>query len=151
MKKAAEPEVRSKHGASRGFGRVRRQDELERESLRRLGELLRPDAGLLEAGERLGERLARHALLVLVLAPTPQAMVLLGNVGELKIEAEGAENFRLTLEVEPADGLAELGPRGGAVALPGLPRQQPDPLLLGEQLLTLLFDEHQTEQVRSEE
>ena len=142
--------MRSQYRAPRGFGRVRGQNELEGEALRRPGELLRPDTGLLEAGERLGERLARHALLVLVLPPAPQAMVLLCNVGELEIEAEGTEDLRLAVKVEPADCLAELCPGGGAVALPGVAGQEPDPLLLGKQLLTLLFDEHQAEQVAEE-
>ena len=63
----AEPEVRGEHRASRRLGRVRGQHELEREAARGSFELGAVDVRLHEPGDRLRERLARDALLVLVL------------------------------------------------------------------------------------
>ena len=76
-------------------------------------------------------------------------MVLLGDVGELEVERERAQNLAWRSSVERRDGLAESA-REEALALSGLPRQRPDPLLLGEQLLTLLLDENQAKEIAEE-
>ena len=102
------------------------------------------DACALELAERVGERLPRHAALVLVLAPAPDPMVLLGDVGELEEERERAEHGRLLLEAELRDRLPERLPRAAGARIAG---ERPDPLLAVEQLLALLLDEDPPEQV----
>ena len=105
--KPGEVPVLGEHGASGGLGRVRRQHELHRKPAHRLVEIR-----AFEPLDRLGERLARRPALVLVLAPPAEPMVLLGDVRELEVEREGAQDERLQLEREHGDGLAELGECG---------------------------------------
>jgi hypothetical protein len=57
----------------------------------------------LEQRERLGERLARCSTFALVLAATAHPMVLLGDVGEVEVDRERAEDDRLRLDVERRD------------------------------------------------
>ena len=103
------------------------------------------DAAAVELRERLGERLARDAPLGLVLAPAPDAMVLLGDVDELEEERERPQHRGLPVEVERGDRLAEL--RRATLRLRASRARAPDPLLVVEQLLALLLDEHAPEQV----
>jgi hypothetical protein len=84
---------------------------------------------------------------VLVLAPSPQAVVLLGDVRQLEVEAEGAEHLCLALEIELGDCSPQLGSAGGPAGGAGLAREPPDPLFLVEQVLPLLLDEDPAEDV----
>ena len=102
------------------------------------------DAAAVELRERVGERLPRHAPLGLVLAAAPDPVVLLGDVDELEEERERPQHGRLPLEAEPGDGGAE---RLARAAGAGVAREGADPLLVVEQVLALLLDEHAPEQV----
>ena len=73
-----------------------------RQARRRLG----------EPAERLGERLARDPLLALVASPAAHAMPRLGDVGELEVEAEGAQDGGRAFLVERAHAGRERGPIG---------------------------------------
>jgi hypothetical protein len=84
---------------------------------------------------------------VLVLAPAAQSVVLLGDVRQLEVQAEGAEHLPLALEFELRDGVPQFLPPRGAALRARLARQPPDPLLLVEQLLPLLLDEYPAEDV----
>jgi hypothetical protein len=95
--KPAEPEVGGEHGAPRRLGRVRRQDQFERQATRCLSEIGVRDVRGAKAGDRLRQRLARHSLLVLVLTSPAQPMVLLGEVDELEVDAERPQHERLPL------------------------------------------------------
>ncbi len=97
------------------------------------------------SARRSVERLARRLALVLVLPQPPQPMVLLGEVGELEVEAERAQHLGLALERELADRRREIGPCPGAARPPRLPRERADALLVGEQLLPFLLDEDAAE------
>src|SRR5439155_13869932 len=94
----------------------------------------------------VGEGLGRCPALALVGAPPPDAVVLLGDVRELEVDGEGAEDERLALEVDRADELDELLDRLGRAAPPGA-AELPRALLELEQLLALLLDDHQAERV----
>ena len=72
-----------------------------------VGDLLARDAVPLEELERLGERLARCSTFALVLAATAHPVVLLGDVGEVEVDRERAEDDRLRLDVERRDRLGE--------------------------------------------
>ena len=137
--------MRGEDRAARRLGRVCSEDELERDVRGGPRELGLGDAGRGQCGERRVQRLARRPALVLVLAPPPQAVVLLGQVGELEVEAEGAEHLSLPLEWQRADGRRQVGTRSRPPGLPRLARQRPDPLLVCEQVLTLLLDEDAAE------
>ena len=126
---------------------MRGEDELERDVLRRGGQLPAVDAALLQPSEGLGKRLPRDAVAALDVAPAAHAVLLLGEVGELEEERERAQDLRLPLEVEPADCLRQLGAHGRVVALAGAAGDAADLLLLGEQLLPLLLDHDAPEQV----
>jgi hypothetical protein len=121
---------------------MRREDELDGDVGGRPRKRFAVDPGLLETRERLRQRLARDALLMLVLAPAPQTVVLLRQVREREVGGERSHNRSLCVEVEPAHGLAELVARltGAARA-----RQCPDPLLGLEQRLAFLLDENAAE------
>src|SRR5215213_3212089 len=106
------------------------QHELEREVLESVVQLRSGQARPPESRERLGERLARHSLLVLVLTPPTQPVVLLGDVRKLEVEAEGAEDRGLALEVELPDGLPELRSSGRAAGRTCLAGQQSDSLFV---------------------
>ena len=70
--------------------------------VRTVHELGRRDAAAGEAAERLRERLARDQLLVLVAAAAAHAVPGLGDVGELEVEPEGAQDGGRALVVEVA-------------------------------------------------
>ena len=125
--------VRGQHRPARGFGGMRGQDELERDG--RSG---------VELGERGGERLARHAVLTRIGAAVPDAVVLLGDVGDLEVEGEGAEDARLARERERLHRLPQLV---APLALPRGAGERPDVLDVGEQRFVLLLDEHAAEEV----
>jgi hypothetical protein len=73
--------------------------------------------------------------------------VLLGDVRQLEVEAEGAQHLRLALEIELANGLPQRLPAGGPARRARLAREPPDPLFLIEQLLPFLLDEDPAEDV----
>jgi hypothetical protein len=81
---------------------------------------------------------------VLVLAPPPNAMVLLGEVRQLEVEAECAEDEALFLQAERRID------RRDRAGLPGGPGVDADALDEVEQPLALLLDEDAAEQ-RSEQ
>jgi hypothetical protein len=89
---------------------MRRQDEAERHARARARQLVVGDAGLAKARVRLGERLARQTLLVLVLPAPPDAVVLLGDVRELEVEPERAQHERLPLGRQRAHAVGERAP-----------------------------------------
>jgi hypothetical protein len=82
---------------------------------------------------------------VLVLAPPPQPVVLLGEVGELEVEGERAEYLRLALERQRGDGRGQLGAGRRPARRPRPPGELADPLLGREQLLPALLDEDAAE------
>ena len=99
----AEVQLRLQHGAARRLGGVGGDDELERHGLRAAGQLGRLDAAAGQPAERLGERLARDLLLALVAAAAADAMPRLGDVRELEVQPERAQDRRRALVVERAD------------------------------------------------
>ncbi len=105
------------------------------------------DPGLPQPPERLGERLARHAGLPLDVPAAPNAVLLLGDVGELEEERERAQDLRLLREVELANFPGELRADLGITGLARTPRDLPDLLLALEQVLALLLDHDAPEQV----
>ena len=107
-------------------------------------QLVVADPGIAQAPDGVGERLPRHAPLVLVLAPAPQPVMLLGDVRELEEERERAQHGGLLLELQRVDRLLELR----AVArLAGVASLAADALLEREQLLSSLLDQHLAEHV----
>ena len=70
--------------------------------------------------------------------------MLLGDVDELEEERERAQHRGLAFEAERGDRLAESASRAAGA---GIARKRADPLLVVEQLLALLLDEHAPEQV----
>ncbi len=93
--------------AARGLGRMRGQDELDAKPGTRLLECLFADPRAVEVREGVGEGFPWHAPLGLVLATPADAVVLFGDVDELKEEREGALHRGLALETERGDRLAE--------------------------------------------
>ena len=95
-----------------------------------------------QLGERGVERLARELALVLVLASAAQAVVLLGEVGELEVEPEGAQHVSPAARAAARRTAAARSERGpGRPARLRLARERADPLLVGEELLAFLLDE----------
>ena len=84
--------------ATARLGRVRGQHGPYLEPRRRREKLIVADPGLSQARDRIGERLARHPALVLVLTAPPQTVVLLGDVRELEEDRERAQHCGLLLE-----------------------------------------------------
>ena len=76
--------------------------------------------------------------------------MLLGDVRELEVERESAEDLRLLVEIQRRDRLRQLGPHLGVPALACPPRDVADLLLARQQLLALLLDHHAAEQVAEE-
>ncbi len=116
----AEPEVGSQDRSASRLGGVSGEHELERDAGGGAGEALVVDPGGCELGEGRVERLAQRLPLVLVLAPAAEPMVLLGEIGELEVEAEGTEHVALAHERELADGGGEIGARPGPSRPAGL-------------------------------
>ena len=84
--------------AAARLGRVRGQHGPYLEPRRGREKLIVADPGLSQARDRIGERLARHPALVLVLTAPPQTVVLLGDVRELEKDRERAQHCSLLLE-----------------------------------------------------
>ena len=82
---------------------------------------------------------------MLVLAPPAKPVVLLGEVRELEVQGERAQHLALALERERCNRPGEPGPGGGRAGRAGAARELADPLLVGEQILAALFDEHAAE------
>jgi hypothetical protein len=113
-----EAQMGGEHRAPRRLRRMRRHHELEREAARCLSEVALRHVRCAESGDRLCQRLARHALLVLVLAPPAQPVVLLGEVDELEVDAERPQHERLPPRCERGDRAAQLVPLLGASRRP---------------------------------
>ena len=137
--------MRFEHGAARGLGRMGREHELDPQAARP------PPAASasstpprVELREGVGERLARNAPLGLVLAAPADPVVLLGDVDELEEERERSQHGGLALEAEPGDRVAERDARASRACIAG---ERANPLLVVEELLALLLDEHAPEQI----
>src|SRR5207247_1463931 len=117
------------------------------EAAGRSGELSLRDTCPLELRERVGKRLAWHALFVFVLAPAPEPVVLLREVGDLEVERERPQNLGLPVERQRADRGRERGPCPRAAGAPRAAGQLADALLVGEQVLAALLDEHPPERL----
>ncbi len=98
MQQGADAELGGEHGATRGFRGMGRQHEFERHVPRRVLQGLVADAGVSQLAERGVERFGTHAPLDRVLPPPPDAVVLLGEVGELEVERERPYEARLLVE-----------------------------------------------------
>ena len=147
LEDAAELQLGLQHRAARGLGGMRGDHELERDVARAPGKLGRLHAALGQLAERLGERFPRDALLALVATPAAHAMPRLGDVGELEVEPERAQDSgRALLSQCPHAGRQRrlIGRRAG---VPGLARKAPHALDVGQQILADLLDEHAPERV----
>src|SRR5262249_43307172 len=131
--------VNPENGPPRRLGRMRRQHELHRRVASRLAEVA-------EALLGIGERLGWETPLALVLRPSPDAVVLLGDVRELEVDREGAQDERLLAQVETGDERDELPHRLSGTAAPG-PRELARTLLELENTRPLLFDDDGAERV----
>ena len=145
LQQPAQPDVRHEYPASRRLGRMRRQHELQRDARSSLGQLGRRYPRVVEALEGCGERLPAGAPFAIVAPPPSDPVVLLGQVGELKVDGERPQHCCLALEREGAYLSLESCPELGAPARPRLARERPDPLDRVEELGALLLDEHLTE------
>ena len=108
------------------------------------------DTRPLEASHRVGQRLARHAALVLVLPAAPEPMVLLGEIDELEVDAERPQDERLALRIQAGDRPSQPLALRGAAGCARSPGEMPYLLLQVEQGLPFLLDKDATED-RSEE
>ena len=136
--------VRLEDRAAARLGRMRGEHRPHLEPRCRREELVVADTRVAQSCDRIGERLARHAALVLVLAAAAQAMVLLGDVRELEEDREGPQHGGLLVEREGADGLLELR------ALARFARVTCEPadlFLQHEQLFAFLLDEDVSQHV----
>ena len=97
-----------------------------------------------EPGERIAERLAQQSLLVCVRAMPADAMLLLGDVRELEVRREGAQDARLPLERQLADRRSQVVGRNSFACSP---REPAHPLDVVQQRLVLLLDEDAPEDV----
>src|SRR5207302_7403781 len=97
---------------------------------------------LLQALERLGERLAWRSRLGCVLPAAAQAVMLLGDVRQLEVQRERAQDFRLVSRRERAYGGTDGADVARAARVAG---EQPDPLLGLEDVAALLLDQHRAQ------
>ena len=104
---AREAAVLLEDRARQRLRRMGGQHELDGDPARRRRDVVAGDAVALEQRERLGERLARRPALALVLAAASDAVVLLGDVGEVEVDGERAQDDGLRLDVERRDRLGE--------------------------------------------
>jgi hypothetical protein len=109
VQQAADAQMRGENRPARRFGGMSGQHEPE-------GHGFRP--AIAEPVERVAEGVAWNSSLELVLAPTPQPVVLLCDVDELEVEREGADHGLLFVQLETANGLAESIARGTFTRLP---------------------------------
>ncbi len=150
LERAAEVELRLQHRAASGLRGMGRDHELERDRVGPAHQVGRRDAALGEPAEGVGERLARDSLLALVAAPAADAMPGLGDVGELEVEPEGAQDRGRALVAERPHVPGERGVilrRAGFASRAG---ELPDALDIGQQLLAVLLHEHPPERIADE-
>ena len=110
--------VRKQHRASGRLRRVRGQHQPDGYVARPALELVRRH--VLQQLERTGERVSRGATRMRILASASDAVVLLGDVRELEVEGECAEDERLLLRRDRPHRLANVA---DDPALPGRPRE----------------------------
>ena len=79
-----------------------------------------------------------------MLAAAPDAVVLFGDVGEVEVDGERAQDDGLRLDVERLDRLRE-GPGGTGVAAATEPCEQANALFEAVELLAFLLGEHASE------
>ncbi len=123
---------------------MRGEDQLDRHAARRGLHLVGRDALPLEQRQCLGERLTRIAALELELAAAPNPVMLLGDVREVEVDGERAQDDGLRLDVERRDRLRERS-RSAGVAAATEPREQAHALFEAIELLAFLLGEHATE------
>ncbi len=149
VEELGDPTMLLEDRARQRLGRVRRENELDRDPLGSGRDLLRGDRVSPEELDGLGERLARRSAQALVLSAAPHPVVLLGDVGEVEVDGEGAEDDGLRLDVERRDRLGERS--GGAfVAAPPEACEEAHPLLEAEDALALLLGEDPPEDLPEE-
>ncbi len=147
LEELGEPQVSGERASPRGLGGVRGEDELEGDVSRLGRELRRRNAAGFEPLERLGQRLAGCLPLSLVGAPATEPVMLLGDVGELEVEAERAQDLRLARDRESAELPGQLGSPVLVTGGPDVAGEQADSLLGLDQLGAFLLDEHPSEQL----
>jgi len=125
----ADFELRGEHRSARGFRRMRRQHELERDAPRGVAQLPGGDACRVEFLECLVERFGRHAPLDGVLSPAPDPMMLFGKIRELEVERERADQAALFIDRQclddRLDGFGVAGAGGLADAFLGVEERLP--------------------------
>ncbi len=142
-----DPPVRLEDRAARRLGRMGGEDELDPEPLSCRLDLGLVDPAPVELRERIGKRLARHPSLGLVLAAPADPVVLLGDVDELEEQRERPQHGALALRAERGDRVGERLPWAAGARIAG---EGADPLLVVEQILAFLLDEHLPEQIAEE-
>ncbi len=135
-----DPDVRDEDRPARRLGGMSRQHELDVDVAQARPPFVFRDVP--KPRERVGERLARRDALLGVLAASPQPVMLLGDVRELEVERERAQDELLALDGQRRDRLMHLARR---VAFPRPPREQANLLDRLEELGALLLDEHLAE------
>ena len=131
---AGDADVGQQHRPPSRLSGVRRQDESDRRALR---------AGVerrVEPAERVLQRLAGNDAVVCVLTPTAQAVVLLGEIRELEVQAERTQDKPLLMLLERLDD----GDRSG---VPRVARSEPRAFDELEQPRAFLLDQHLAEHV----
>ena len=142
-----QPDLGGEHRSASRLRRMRGEHELERQPPARRREPSRAHPRPLEGGEGIAERLARRPPLVLVLPPATEAVVLLGEVGELEVQRERAQHLRLALDGKCAHSRGQPPARrlrSGRACAPG---ELADALLGVEQAAAALLDEHAAKDV----
>ena len=142
-----DPAMRLEDGAARGLCRMGGEDELDSEPRAGCLHLCLLDAAAVELRERIGERLARDPPLRLVFAKPADPVMLLRDVDELEEERERPQDGTLALGPERRNRRSKGATRAAGARVAG---EGANPLLLVEEILALLLDEHLPEQVAEE-
>jgi hypothetical protein len=126
----ADPAQRRHHGPAAGLGGMRGQHQVHAQFLEVCGPRV---AGQLGHGG--GERLAHRLGPGVALAQHPDALVLLGQVGQVEVHGEGARHLLGPVQVPGGDqGRDRLpGPPVAPFLLAGLDHGVPQPLHVGQQ------------------
>ena len=136
VEQPADPAQRGHHGAPARLGGVRGEHQVHAQPGEQVGQVTGP-AVVSNLGHRGGERFPQRLLPGIAFPQDANALVLFGQVGQVKVDGEGAGHLLGCLEAPRRDQRRDLVTVRRvlvALAVAGLDYRTPQPLHVGQQL-----------------
>jgi len=136
VEQPADPAQRGHHRAAARLGGVRGEHQVHPQRLEQLAQVLRPGVAA-DLGHRGGQRLPHRLLAGVAFPQVADALVFLGQVGQVKVDGEGPGDLLGLVQAPGCDQPDDLVAGRGQVvflALARLDHRPAEPLHVGQQL-----------------